>query len=136
MENRLKRLKSAMQKNVFSDLEFKQELKGKIHRQISDSVEVESNEQVMIAILQIVQDEKSGFEIMQLLRARGMKRFNNHEGMLYTILHEYEQKGWLQSIWTESVKMYSITNSGRKILKKTEGKKKATLLNTDAIFEG
>lgn len=134
MEDKLGRLKHAMNKHVFSEVKFTEKQKNAVHETLAK--ELEDEQTVMLAILQVLQKEKTGYEIMEILYSRGIKKFIRNEGNLYTTLHELEQKGWLEAYWKEDQsKVYRLTNWGRKFLKKQELKQVHQLYATKAIFE-
>ncbi|MFB5282256.1 PadR family transcriptional regulator [Peribacillus sp. Hz7] len=134
MEDKLSRLKNAMNKHVFSEVKFTETQKNGVHEMLAK--EVDDDQTVMLAILQVLQKEKTGYELMGVLCSRGIKRFTRNEGDLYTTLHELEQKGWLESYWEEEQsKVYRLTNRGRKFLKKQELKRVNQIYTTKAIFE-
>ena len=57
----------------------------------------------------------------QLLRGRGIQKFEGNEGFLYTVLHRLEQNRFIQSSWDHSgAKYYQLNDKGRKILRKAE----------------
>lgn len=122
MEEQLKNLKKAMKKNLFNDLEFTDVQKNNVRQQIK-KLPTTSDEEILLAILQLLVKEKTGFELSRLVRARGIERFEKEEGLLYMLLHRTEQKGYLQSYWAEGdIKYYQLTNKGKKLLAKAEKK--------------
>lgn len=122
MDEELKNLKRAMKNNLFNDLKFTDEHKNNIRQQIK-KLHTASDEEILLAILQLLVKEKTGFELTRLVRARGIDRFEKEEGLLYMLLHRFEQKGYLQSYWAEAdIKYYQLTNKGRKLLAKAENK--------------
>ena len=66
-------------------------------------------------------NEKSGYELMQLLRGRGIQKFEGDEGSLYTLLHRLEQNRFIQSSWDHAgAKYYQLNDKGNKIAKGRE----------------
>ena len=60
--------------------------------------------------------------MVQLLRGRGIRKFEGNEGILYTLLHRLEQNRCypikLES--SQRAKYYQLNDKGRKILRKAE----------------
>ncbi|CKF20881.1 lineage-specific thermal regulator protein [Streptococcus pneumoniae] len=66
-------------------------------------------------------NEKTGYELMQLLRGRGIQTFEGDEGSLYTLLHRLEQNRFIQSSWDHAeAKYYQLNDKGNKMLRKAE----------------
>lgn len=135
MEERLNNLKKAMDRTAFSNLAFtenhQRDIREKIRRQ------EEKEEDILLAILQLLVSEKTGYELVKLLQGRGIRRFDDNEGSLYTILHRLEQKGCLQSIWdTREAKYYGITDKGRKLLQKSEKSRSKKQFALKELLEG
>ncbi|WP_227395980.1 PadR family transcriptional regulator [Jeotgalibacillus aurantiacus] len=119
MEDRLKKLRHSMNQTTFKHLNFSDQHRKQVHQKISQSSERE--EDLLLAVLQLLSSEKTGFELSQLLRGRGVQRFDGNEGSLYTMLHRLEQKQLIQSGWDqEGAKYYQLNDRGRKILRKAE----------------
>ncbi len=119
MENRLKKLKKSMDKTTFTQLNFTEQHRKEIHEKINK--QDESDEDIFLAVLQLLAHEKTGFEIAKHLRGRGIRKFEDNEGFLYTFLHQLEQSDYLQGTWDESgAKYYRLNDKGRKQLKKAE----------------
>jgi DNA-binding PadR family transcriptional regulator len=130
MEDRLRNLKPSMKKSVFKDLVFTEKHQNVVRRNTKQ-------ENVLEAILQLLITEKTGIELLQLLRARRITRFEEQEGILYTVLHELEQEGLLTSRWDErDFKYYMLNQKGLKILKKMEGKLPKHLPHLKRLLEG
>ncbi|MEH7333876.1 PadR family transcriptional regulator [Neobacillus drentensis] len=122
MENRLRNLKKAMDRKTFSELNFSEEHRKNILEKIKR--QDESEETILLAVMQLLAQDRTGFELTKLLRGRGIQKFEENEGFLYTLLHRLEQTGYLQSSWcleTEA-KYYQLTDKGRKALRKAEKK--------------
>lgn len=131
MEDRLKNIKKAMKKTVLQDLNFTEKHKTSIRRHINQ-LSTTSEEDVLLAIFQLLKEKRTGFELSRLLRARGIEKFENEEGFLYMSLHKFEHKGYLNTYWEEpDVKYYQLSTKGLKLLKTFENKgdRKAYLLN-------
>ncbi|MDM5317403.1 PadR family transcriptional regulator [Fictibacillus sp. b24] len=121
MENRLKGLKKIMNEKTFSQVKFtekhRQTIQNKIHNQ-------GNKEDIILSILQLLSQEKTGYQLTNLLSGRGIRHFDDNEGALYILLHSLENKGVLQSSWIakEEAKYYQLTNKGKKLLKQSEKK--------------
>ncbi len=119
IEDRLKKLRKTMDQTSFANLNFSEQHRRKIHEKINKQDERE--EDILLAIMQLLVQEKTGFELISLLRGRGIQAFDDNEGFLYTLLHRLEQSGCLQSGWDQTeVKYYQISDKGRKLLRKAE----------------
>lgn len=122
MEDRLKNFKNAMKRTVLHDLNFTQEHKESIRRKIKQLPET-SEEDILLAFFQLLKQKLTGFELSRLIRARGIEKFENDEGFLYTSLHKLEHKGYLNTYWNEpDVKYYQLSTKGLKLLKTLENK--------------
>ncbi|MDN3018347.1 PadR family transcriptional regulator [Paenibacillus sp. BSR1-1] len=122
MENRLRNLKKAMDRKTFSELTFSEEHRKNILEKIKR--QDESEETILLAVMQLLAQDRTGFELTMLLRGRGIQKFEENEGFLYTLLHRLEQTGYLQSSWSleTEAKYYQLTDKGRKALRKAEKK--------------
>ncbi|WP_456276484.1 PadR family transcriptional regulator [Bacillus sp. AK128] len=122
MEERLKNLKNAMKRMASEDLTFTVTHKENFKRKINQ-LSTDSEEDVLVAIFQLLKEKRTGFELSRLLRTRGMEMIENEEGFLYMSLHKFEHKGYLTVGWEEpDVKYYQLSNKGMKILKAIETK--------------
>lgn len=135
MDNRLKRLKKSMKKTVFRDLTFTESDKNHIKAKLA-SMNVKSDEEITIDILQLLTTWKTGFDLTQNLQARGVGNFDHEEGQLYMYLHRLEQKAYLESHWEVDEKMYRVTNKGRKLLRLVEKKQTNSKEILKEILEG
>ncbi|QFF99376.1 PadR family transcriptional regulator [Psychrobacillus glaciei] len=118
MDERLKCLKKSMDKTSFSKLNFTERHRKAIQERMFNA---ENEEAIFLAALQLLVQEKTGYELVKLLRGRGMRKFEENEGIVYTLLHQLEQDGYLQSSWNDSnVKYYRLNNKGTKLLRKSE----------------
>ncbi|HDR7896253.1 PadR family transcriptional regulator [Bacillus pacificus] len=119
MEDRLKGLRKSMENKTFKHLSFSDQHRKQVHEKINASNEKE--EDISLAILQLLSNEKTGYELSQLLRGRGIRKFEGNEGFLYTVLHRLEQNRFIQSSWDhEGAKYYQLNDKGRKMLRKAE----------------
>lgn len=119
MDDRLKGLRQSMKKIAFKDLNFTEQHQQNILNKIKN--EQENEETTFLAIMQLLTNEKTGYELAKLLRARGIKSFEDNEGFLYTFIHRLERENYLLSRWEKSEgKLYQLNDKGRKMLKKAE----------------
>lgn len=119
MEDRLKGLRKSMENTTFKHLSFSDQHRKQVREKINASNEKE--EDISLAILQLLSNEKTGYELSQLLRGRGIRKFEGNEGFLYTVLHRLEQNRFIQSSWEHSgAKYYQLNDKGRKMLRKAE----------------
>ncbi len=128
MEERLKKLG----KKQLSELKFTEQHRQNIYRAIDR--EQKSDEEILIATLQLLNEKRTGFELLHLLEGRNIKKFIDQEGSLYLLLHELEQKEWIASLWTDDhLKYYYLQDKGRKVLMKAEEKQRR---NSTATLKG
>ncbi|MGW6146463.1 PadR family transcriptional regulator [Bacillus mycoides] len=119
MEDRLKGLRKSMENTTFKHLSFSDQHRKQVREKINASNEKE--EDISLAILQLLSHEKTGYELSQLLRGRGIRKFEGNEGFLYTVLHLLEQNRFIQSSWDHAgAKYYQLNDKGRKMLRKAE----------------
>lgn len=119
MEDRLKGLRKSMENTTFKHLSFSDQHRKRVREKINASHEKE--EDISLAILQLLSNEKTGYELSQLLRGRGIRKFEGSEGFLYTVLHRLEQNRFIQSSWDHSgAKYYQLNDKGNKMLRKAE----------------
>ena len=109
MEERLKKLKKAVDQTAFQQLEFTNEHEQNIRKQLQSA-------SLKQQILSMLTEAKSGVELTQLLHVRAIEQIVDNEGFVYSILHEAEQQGWLMASWHEGVKYYQLTKLGTKQL--------------------
>jgi hypothetical protein len=120
MEDRLKNFKNALKRTVLYDLNFTEEHKRDIRLKIKQLPET-SDEDIIIAIFQLLKHKRTGYELSKLIRARGIEKFEFEEGSLYTSLHNFEHRGYLNSNWeAPDIKYYQISSKGLKLLKTLE----------------
>ncbi|MFV8520013.1 PadR family transcriptional regulator [Bacillus sp. SBS7] len=119
MEDRLKGLRKPMENTTFKHLSFSDQHRKRVREKINASHEKE--EDISLAILQLLSNEKTGYELSRLLRGRGIRKFEGNEGFLYTVLHRLEQNRFIQSSWDHAgAKYYQLNDKGRKMLRKAE----------------
>lgn len=135
MEDRLKNLKKMMNQRTFHDLTFTEKHKKSIFQKARQ--QVETYEDIQLAVMQLLVQAKTGFELTTLLRGRGIIKFENNEGSLYTLLHSLEHSGCLCSNWDDSgAKYYELNDKGRKLLKKVDNKQGKKNAVFKALLEG
>ncbi|MGE8207491.1 PadR family transcriptional regulator [Heyndrickxia sp. NPDC080065] len=135
MDDRLKNLRKSMEKTVFNQLEFTGQHRKKVREKIYK--QYESEEDIFFAVLQLLVSEKTGYELVQSIRGRGIQTFEDNEGFVYTVLHRLEQTGCLQSRWDEhEAKYYQLNNKGRRILQKEEKRLTKNRFILNELFEG
>ena len=135
MENRLKELRKSMKNTSFNELNFNDQHRKNILEKIH-KVE-EKDEDIFFSVMQLLTHEKTGFDLTKNLRSRGIKRYENNEGFLYTLLHRLEKTGYIRSSWDASgAKHYQLTNKGTKILQKSESTKSRKHLVLKELLEG
>lgn len=131
MEERLKKLG----KKQLSELKFTEQHRKNIYRAIDR--EQKNDEEILIATLQLLNEKRTGFELLQLLEGRNIKKFMNQEGSLYLLLHELEQKEWIASLWADDhLKYYYLQDKGRKVLMKAEKKQQRNSPALNDLLEG
>ena len=109
MEERLKHLKKALDQTAFKNVELTNNHQQNIHKQL----QVLPLKQMMLSMLA---EAKSGVELTQMLHVRCAEQIVNNEGLVYSVLHEAEQQGWLRTSWVDGVKYYQLTKLGNKQL--------------------
>lgn len=135
MENRLRNLRKTMKQISFNQLDFTDKHRKEIHQQIN--LQSENEEDVILAVLQLLVQEKTGYELSKKLRSRGIKRYDENEGLLYTLLHRLEQSGTLETIWGDSeTKLYRLNDKGKKLLNKAENKQAKKKVILKGLLEG
>lgn len=108
-----------MESTTFKHLSFSDQHQKRVREKINQSSEKE--EDILLAVLQLLMNEKTGYELMQLLRGRGIQKFEGDEGSLYTVLHRLEQNRFIQSSWDHAgAKYYQLNDKGNKMLRKAE----------------
>ena len=119
MEERLKGLRKSMKQTTFKQLNFTEQKRKQVHEKLHKRFE--GDEELLFALLHLLVHEKTGYDLIQLLRARGVQQFEKNEGSLYILLHRLEQGGVIQSSWDDlGGKYYQINHKGRKLLRKAE----------------
>jgi Transcriptional regulator PadR-like family len=119
MEENLKRFRKSMEKTTFKQLNFTDQHQQNVRNKINKLTI--SDEEVFLAVMQLLVHEKTGYDLTKHLRGRGILKFEDNEGFVYTLLHRLEQNNCLQARWDESEgKHYQLNNRGRKLLLKAE----------------
>ncbi|MCC5803531.1 PadR family transcriptional regulator [Rossellomorea vietnamensis] len=134
MEERLKRLRKAMDHGSFNQMPFTEEKKQMIKRGIEYSKG--NDHDILLHILQLLVDEKTGHELLKNLRSRGINQYEERHGFLYTALHKMEQDKMLDSFWKLEEKNYKLSSRGRKVLQRLEEGKSVKNLSFNALLEG
>ncbi|GIN87464.1 PadR family transcriptional regulator [Heyndrickxia sporothermodurans] len=135
MDNRLEKLQKSMEGTIFNKLNFQEEHQKNVRERIQKLKESEKD--IFLAVLQLLVQEKAGFELINLLRSRGFQKFDDNEGELYILLHRLEQKGYLKSRWEKTdIKYYQLYHKGIRILNRLEKSQTKGLLALREILEG
>jgi DNA-binding PadR family transcriptional regulator len=117
MEDKFARIKTALNNTSFKQLNFSEQMKNRVKQQI----ELEENAADLdLAILQLLVKEKTGYELVHLLQARGINVIKDNEGMLYTNLHVLEKERLLVSNWSQGIKSYRLSEKGKRVLNRLE----------------
>jgi len=135
MDERLRNLKRSMKKTMFSDLNFTEKHKNQVRDKIA-RLNIKSEEELVLDILHLLNQKQTGFELTQWMRARGIHNYENNEGQLYMLLHQLEQKGYLQTNWHEDEKYYLVTNKGNKLLSLADKRRMSTKSIFKELWEG
>lgn len=110
----LNNLRKAMKKTTFKGLEFTENHRQAVQQKIEQFVSVEDLRQV---VLQLLTQQKTGYELTQLLHVRTIKGLENNEGALYVLLHQLEQEGQIYANWSDQgEKFYVLSDKGKKSL--------------------
>ncbi|KZZ84489.1 PadR family transcriptional regulator [Bacillus sp. SJS] len=134
MDKRLKSLRKSMESSTFSNLTFTDRMHSEIKKKIKEEI---SEQDLLLAVMQLLTTQKTGFVLSRSLSSRGIHKFHENEGELYTMLHQLESKGWLSSRWDdESRKHYQLNDKGRKLLNKLERKSAVPSLKWKELLEG
>ena len=107
MDDQLKGLRKSMEKTTFKQLKFTEQHRQQVFERMNQLNENE--EDILLSILQLLIQERTGYELTQLLRARGIRKFEENEGLLYSRLHRLEQKGFIKSNWVQTETKYYQT---------------------------
>ena len=119
MDDRLNGLRKSMKKSTFGQLEFTEQMQKEIRQKITK--QKESEETILLSIMQLLSEEKTGYELAKLLRGRGIQKFEDQEGYLYIDLHQLEQADCLAIRWDgDREKYYQLSAAGKKKLRKAE----------------
>lgn len=110
----LNNLRKSMKKTTFKGLEFTDQHRQAVQEKIEQLVSIENLRQV---VLQLLIQQKTGYELTQLLHVRAMKGLEKNEGVLYVLLHQLEQEGLIYAHWSdEGEKFYVLSDKGKKSL--------------------
>lgn len=109
MDDQLKSLKKLSHEKAFPGLQFTSEIQQNVYKEIRKKKE--KDEDILLAIFQLLNEKKTGFELLSHLRSRGVTKFNKNEGFLYALLHSLEQKGYIMAEWQEDRDKYYILHS-------------------------
>ena len=94
MEDRLKGLRKSMENTTFKQLNFTEQHRQQVFEKMNQLYENE--EDILLAVLQLLIHEKTGYELTQLLRARGIRKFEENEGLLYSLITSSGTKRFYQ----------------------------------------
>ncbi|WP_413377636.1 PadR family transcriptional regulator [Alkalihalobacillus sp. 1P02AB] len=126
MDDQLKKLKKTMDNSVFKKMSFSPELQNKVLANLQRSSV--TTEQLKREVLSILSHQAlTGYELLIKMEQIGEKYFENHEGELYQLLHQFEQDELLNGEWLEEDKYYLISKKGKKYLRKMEKEHKEKL---------
>lgn len=117
----LNNLRKSMKKTTFKELEFTDHHRQAVQQKIEQLASIED---LRLAMLQLLTQQKTGYALTQLLHSRGMKGLKKNEGVLYVLLHQLEQEGMICAHWSgEGEKFYVLNNQGKKSLAQAAPKK-------------
>ncbi|MCD8509719.1 MAG: PadR family transcriptional regulator [Bacillus sp. (in: Bacteria)] len=127
MSDPLNKLKGAMKNAMFKDLSFSEERKDAVREGMRGGNLTKSplhfwKEETIYAVLESIKQAEwqTGFAISTHLFQKNEYSFSKKEGQLYSLLHELENRGIIQSMWKEvkgeEQKFYSLTVKGKKQL--------------------
>lgn len=124
-----------MNEKTFSQVRFTEKHRETIQNNLSNQ---ENKEKIVFNILQLLNQEKTGYELANLLFARGIKQFNDNEGSLYILLHRLESNGVIQSSWLskEETKCYQLTSKGKRLLKQANQKENRSPIILQQLIGG
>lgn len=109
----LKNLKQAMQKHTFQDVQFDESKQQAVYTKVQQIISVED---LKSTVLGLMQTEKSGFQLTELLHMRSEKAIIQNEGLLYQCLHELEASDLINGLWRHGEKVYFLSKKGQKQL--------------------
>ena len=94
-----------------------------------------------LLILSLLEKENMyGYQIIKKLSEKSQNVFELQEGTLYPILHNLEEKNYIESYWDETAakkrKYYSITKEGKKHLKQKKEEWKTFSSGVEQIVGG
>ncbi len=124
-----------MNDKTFSQVRFTEKHRETIQNKLSNQG---NREQIVLNVLQLLNQEKTGYQLANLLLARGIKQFDDNEGFLYILLHRLESNGVIQSSWIskEETKFYQLTSKGKRLLKQAEHKGKRSSVILQQLIGG
>ena len=135
MDEPLKGLRKTMEKTAFKHLQFTPDHNREVHERIERLLH--SEQELTISALHFLSQKLTGYELAQLLHARGAKGILKNEGRLYALLHKLELDGAIASHWGEDgEKYYKITDKGMKMLKKEERASAGNEFSLKGLLEG
>lgn len=110
-----------MKKTTFKELEFTDQHRQAVQEKIEQLSLVED---LQLVVLHLLTQQKTGFDLTQILHARGMKGLESNEGALYVLLHQLEQEGQICAHWSDDgEKYYVLSDKGKKSLAQSSPKK-------------
>lgn len=110
----LNNLRKSMKKATFKELEFTDKHRQAVQEKIEQLTTVDD---LRLVVLQLLVQQKTGYELTQLLHIRAMKGLEKNEGALYVLLHQLEQEGLICAHWSEEgEKFYVLNDKGNKAL--------------------
>ncbi len=116
----LNNLRRSMKKTTFKELEFTEHQRQTVQQKIEQLASIEN---LRLAVLPLLKQQKTGYELTHLLHSRGMTELEKNEGMLYVLLHLLEQEGLIHAHWSNGgEKLYVLSNQGKKSLAQSSSK--------------
>ncbi|SER79321.1 transcriptional regulator, PadR family [Psychrobacillus sp. OK032] len=102
-----------MDKTTFSEFNFIEQHRKKIQEKMCAE---ENEDTIFLSVMQLLVQEKTGYELVKFLRGRGIRKIEENEWIVYTFLHQMEQDGYIHSCWNDSnIKHYQLNNKGTKL---------------------
>lgn len=113
MDDKLKHLKQAMKNHTFKQVQFTDQHRMNVIK-AAHQKEITAD-----MILPLLINKRTGYELVQLLRVKGIETIELNEGSIYTLLHQLEQQELILGEWAQdSYKYYCLTKKGKKLLQK------------------
>ncbi|MFY0517641.1 PadR family transcriptional regulator [Lysinibacillus sp. UGB7] len=126
----LNNLRRSMKKTTFKELEFTEHHRQTVQQKIEQLASIEN---LRLAVLPLLIQQKTGYELTHLLHARGMTELEKNEGMLYVLLHLLEQEGLIHAHWSnDGEKLYVLSNQGKKSLAQSS----STMYTWKSLLQG